>query len=61
MAMQRDAPVTAPKPLISSSPCVLQGHTGLETTFRGAPGTLKGVRGGLSPTAYSLSRHWALP
>lgn len=49
MAMQRDAPVTAPKPLISSSPRALQDHTGLGPTSGGGPGT-EGVRGCLSPT-----------
>lgn len=61
MALQRDALVTAPKPLISSFPRALQGHTGLGTTSGGGPDTLKGVRGCLSPTVYSLSRYWTLP
>lgn len=56
MAMQRDAPVTASKPLISSFPGAPQGHTGLETTSEGGPDTLRGVRGCLSPTVYSLSK-----
>lgn len=61
MAMQRDAPVTAPKSFISSFPHAFQGHTGLGTTSGGGPGTLRGVRGCLSPAVYSLSKHSALP
>lgn len=61
MAMQRDAPVTAPKSFISSSPRALQGHAGLGTTSGGGPSTLRGVRGCLSLAVYSLSSHWALP
>lgn len=49
MAMQRDAPVTAPKPLISSSPRALQGHKGLEITFRGGPGTQRGSEAASAP------------
>lgn len=45
MAMQRDAPVPAPKPLISSSPRALQGHSGPGPTSGGRPRHTEGGQG----------------
>lgn len=61
MAMQGDALLMVPKPLISSFLHALQGHTGLGTTSGGGPDTQRAVRGCPSPTVYSLSRYWTLP